>query len=143
MISVASEGSGGFSPRWIERLLTRALATLRVRRADLSVALVSTATSRRLNRTYRDRDRATNILSFSLTDRRNPAVLQGELVLCLPVIRREAPRFGRSVNEHLALLLIHGLLHLKGFDHVRRTDQDRMERFEQRLLRVCLPKSRS
>lgn len=78
---------------------------------ELSIAFVSNAESRRLNRTYRGKDKPTNVLSFPLSKN------SGELVLAPNVILREAPKFNLSVRAMTAYLTIHGLLHLKGMDH--------------------------
>jgi probable rRNA maturation factor len=78
---------------------------------SLSIAYVRAAKSRELNKKYRKKDRATNILSFPL--RKN----MGELVLCPEVIKKEAKNFDRTFEEFLGFLVIHGMLHLKGRQH--------------------------
>ena len=93
---------------------------------------------RRLNRRWRSIDHATNVISFALQDLRpgqrpRPEPL-GDIVLSLPVIRREARRSGTDFEEHLAHLLIHGLLHLLGFDHGEEKQARQMESEERRLL---------
>jgi probable rRNA maturation factor len=100
-------------------ILPGALVTLRV---------VGTAEGRRLNRSFRKRDYATNVLSFSY-DRRH-----GDIVLCHPVIRREAKEQRKSLASHYAHLVVHGILHLRGHDHARKSDAQRMERREIRIL---------
>jgi probable rRNA maturation factor len=78
---------------------------------SLSIAYISSKKSRELNKKYRKKDRATNVLAFPL--RKN----EGELVLCKPVIRHEAKDFGKTFDQFLGFLVIHGMLHLKGLDH--------------------------
>ncbi len=78
---------------------------------ELSVAVVSSREMRTLNRRHREKDATTDILSFSLSDR------SGEIVLCVPEIRKQAPTFGRTVKNFTQFLFIHGLLHLKGLRH--------------------------
>jgi probable rRNA maturation factor len=80
---------------------------------------------RSLNRTFRNRDRATNVLTFAT----------GDIVLCHPVIRREARAQGKSVAAHYAHLVVHGCLHLRGYDHEKKRDAARMEAREIRILR--------
>ena len=92
-------------------------------RYEASITFVSPREMRRLNRLYRGKDEATDILSFSLGKR------FGEILLCASEIRKEAKHFGRSPANFLLFLLIHGLLHLKGLRH-----GSKMERTE-RILR--------
>ncbi|MGH7249805.1 MAG: rRNA maturation RNase YbeY, partial [Minisyncoccia bacterium] len=76
---------------------------------DLSIALVSKQKSRELNRKYRKKDKATNVLSFALSKN------SGELVLCPAVIQTEAKNLARTYKGWLGFLVIHGMLHLKGY----------------------------
>ena len=78
---------------------------------SLSIAFVSEAKSREINKKYRNKDRATNVLSFPLRKG------EGELVLCKTVIMREAKKFDKKFEEWLGFLVIHGMLHLKGLEH--------------------------
>jgi probable rRNA maturation factor len=80
-------------------------------RYELSIAIVGNTLSKKLNRTYRGKDKPTNVLSFPLSKN------SGELILTPSVIAREAPKFGVSVRVMTAYLVIHGMLHLKGLDH--------------------------
>lgn len=95
-----------------------------------TLRVVGAAEGRRLNRAFRDRDYATNVLSFSYGRNR------GDIVLCHPVIVREAREQGKSLQAHYAHMVVHGLLHLRGLDHGRRADAARMERREVRILRA-------
>lgn len=94
-----------------------------------TLRVVGAAEGRRLNRAFRGRDYATNVLSFSYGRGR------GDLVLCHPVIAREARDQGKTLQAHYAHMVVHGLLHLRGLDHARRADAARMERREIRILR--------
>ena len=93
--------------------------------------MVGSTESRRLNARYRNKPHATNVLSFQY--RAKP--LAGDVVLCHPVIAREAKAQGKILAAHYAHLVVHGVLHLRGHDHVRNRDARRMERTEARLLR--------
>jgi len=93
---------------------------------------VGTAEARILNRRYRGLDYATNVLSFPYALSRG--LVQGDIVLCAPVIAREALAQGKTVEAHFAHLTVHGLLHLQGRDHLRRRDAERMEALERKLL---------
>lgn len=96
---------------------------------------------RRLNRRWRSIDRPTNVLSFPLeklqAGTRPPAGPLGDVVLALPVARREARALGLGFERHLGRLLIHGMLHLMGHDHDRRAEAQRMEELERRLAADC------
>jgi len=96
------------------------------------VRIVGTAEARRLNRRYRGEDHATNVLSFPYALSRS--LVHGDIVLCGPVIAREARDQGKPLEAHFAHLIIHATLHLQGHDHVRRRDAERMEAVEKKLL---------
>jgi len=100
--------------------------------AEITVRVVGAAEARTLNRRYRGRDYAANVLSFPYVLRHG--LVQGDIVLCAPVIAREALTQGKTVEAHLAHLTVHALLHLQGYDHLRRRDAARMEALEKKLL---------
>jgi probable rRNA maturation factor len=100
------------------------------REALVTVRYVAEAEGRRLNREYRGRDRATNVLTFVYAAR----PLAGDIVICAPIVAREARAQGKPVEAHHAHLLVHGLLHLQGYDHERESEAARMERRERRVL---------
>lgn len=108
--------------RNVERVAARAL---HVAGCTADVVLTDDRTIRRLNYQDRGRNKSTNVLTYE-----NPA----EILLAFGVVRREAAESGRSVAAHLAHLLIHGALHLQGFDHHHAGDARRMEGREARLL---------
>ena len=93
---------------------------------DITVRIVGTREGRALNRRFRAQDKATNVLSF-------PDTL--DIVLCHPVIAKEARAQGKPLAAHYAHLVVHGALHLRGYDHLGRRDAERMERAEIRILR--------
>ena len=95
----------------------------------VTVRIVGTSEARRLNSNYRSRNRATNVLSFAYGDG------TGDLVLCHPLIAREAHAQRKPLAAHYAHLVVHGLLHLRGYDHETRQHATRMERVETRVLR--------
>jgi len=99
--------------------------------AEISVLVVQEEEMRKLNREWRGHDSSTNVLSFPTGD----GELLGDIVLCEPVIRREAEHMGKSYDSHVAHMLLHGMLHLFGFDHETRVDAERMERIEIRALK--------
>jgi probable rRNA maturation factor len=86
---------------------------------------------RALNARYRGRDYATNVLTFVYDD---VVPLAGDVVLCVPVLRREARAQGKSFRAHCAHLIVHGMLHLQGYDHRRAAEARRMETREATVL---------
>jgi probable rRNA maturation factor len=103
---------------------------------ELVIRLVDEAESRRLNHRYRGKDAPTNVLSFPFeAPPEVPSHLLGDLVICAPVVAREARQQGKSVKAHWAHMVIHGLLHLLGYDHQEDAQARRMESRERELLR--------
>jgi len=103
----------------------------------VTLRVAGAAETRRLNRTYRGRDEATNVLSFAypratVGAARDPR--PGDIVLCHPVIAREARAQRKSLEAHYAHLVVHGMLHLGGFDHQRMREALRMQRKETAIL---------
>ncbi len=119
-----------------ERWVSAAVAGARRRRAtELSIRLVGVDEGRLLNLQYRGRDYATNVLSFPAE--LPPGVrlpLIGDLIVCAPVVAREAAEQGKAARDHYAHLTVHGVLHLLGYDHERDADAERMEALETRVL---------
>ena len=113
-------------------MLRRCVAAALARDADITLRFVGRDEGRRLNRRYRGKDRPTNVLSFVYDDERD--VLRGDIVLCTPVLRREAQQQGKALAAHCAHLVVHGTLHLQGYDHVADTDATRMEAREAAIL---------
>ena len=93
-----------------------------------TLRIVGAAEGRKLNRQYRKKPYATNVLSFPYEDG------DGDVVLCHPVIAREAREQGKTLAAHYAHLVLHGLLHLRGYQHEKKREAERMERLEIRLL---------
>ena len=108
-------------------------ATLAGGGARVTVRFVGAMEGRRLNREFRGRDQATNVLAFRY-DRGAGGALAGDIVLCAPVIAREARQQGKPLRAHYAHLAVHGALHLCGYEHERTSDAERMETAEKRIL---------
>lgn len=111
---------------------------LRQRSADseLTIRLVDEEEGRELNRTWRGKDYATNVLSFpaDVPDELLDIPLLGDLVICVPVVEREAVEQGKTLDAHWAHLVIHGCLHLLGYDHIDDEEAEEMEALERILL---------
>lgn len=101
--------------------------------AQIAVRIVGEDEGRSLNRDWRGKDYATNVLTFDYE--REPLIV-ADIVLCAPVVEREAAEQGKPLEAHYAHLLIHGALHAQGHDHQRRRDAERMEAIERELLQA-------
>lgn len=111
----------------------------RIREADLAIRIVGNEEGRALNRHYRGKDQATNVLSFpaELPEGFPQGVrlpLLGDILLCAPVIAREAREQRKPLAAHYAHMTVHGALHLLGWDHDDTTEADCMERLEREIL---------
>jgi len=111
----------------------------RIREADLAIRIVGAREGRSLNRHYRGKDYATNVLSFpaELPQGLPKGVklpLLGDLVICAPVVAREAKEQKKRLVEHYAHLTVHGALHLLGWDHENEADAICMEQLEREIL---------
>ena len=143
---------------WLRRTAEAVLSAARADNAELSLVLVSDRRMRTLNRRYRKKDGATDVLAFPLTltlsgapiappiamghgrgkgEGRKPPMLLGDVVISVPTARRQAAEFGHGLREELRHLLVHAVLHLMGYDHERGPrDAALMARKEQAILKV-------
>lgn len=94
---------------------------------ELSVALINDAEMQDLNKAYRGKDRPTNVLSFP---DEGPAPLLGDIVVALETVQREAKEKSISLSDHFVHMIIHGFLHLQGYDHIDPDEAEHMERLE-------------
>jgi probable rRNA maturation factor len=113
----------------------------RIREADLAIRIVDAREGRALNRHYRGKDYATNVLSFPADAAEGVKLpkgvkmpLLGDLVICAPVVAREAKEQGKPLNDHYAHLTVHGVLHLLGWDHEDEREAECMEKLEREIL---------
>lgn len=102
--------------RQLERRLKRQV------NGNLSIAFIGEKEMRRLNREYRHKDKVTDVLAFPLNERDDEGVLLGEVLICYPQAKRQAAERGHTGREEVLDLLIHGTLHVLGYDH--ETDKD-------------------
>lgn len=98
--------------------------------AEIALRLVDAEEGQSLNRDYRSKDYPTNVLTFPLND--DP--LMGDIVLCAPVVEKEAAEQNKSLEAHYAHLTVHGVLHLQGYDHENEWDAETMEALETQIL---------
>ncbi len=106
--------------------------------SELSILLVNDTQMQEMNRLYRSKDKTTDVLAFSMRDGQypdiNPAIL-GDIVISLPTAGRQAREKNHGIYKEIAILLIHGMLHLIGYDHERgRKEEQKMRRMEKKIL---------
>lgn len=96
--------------------------------SELVIRVVDANESQKLNKTFRDKDYPTNVLSFPADIQlpEGPTIL-GDIAICLPVVKREADEQSKRFNQHFAHMVVHGCLHLMGYDHEDEDDADQME----------------
>jgi probable rRNA maturation factor len=128
-VEVAPRFRGIVDDEWLRGVVARVLAAEGVSSADVGVVVTGDATVRDLNRRYRGEDAPTDVLSFAFGEDAGEFVLPpgestrlGDVAISLPAARRQAKQAGHSLEREVALLLVHGLLHLLGYDHA--TDDD-------------------
>jgi len=126
------------APATLKRFVEAALGA---RKGELTIRIVGPAESRDLNHRYRGKDKPTNVLSFpfdpsSLGDVARGEEPIGDLVVCASVVAQEAREQGKPLRAHWAHMVVHGCLHLAGYDHVRDADARVMEDKERKILRA-------
>jgi len=117
--------------RWVEAALLGP--------AELSIRFVDAGEGQALNRQYRGKDYATNVLTFAYNegeDLGEDDPTQADIILCTDVLMREAQEQGKTVEEHAAHLVVHGVLHAQGYDHEHDEEADEMEQFERDIMEV-------
>lgn len=120
--------------RWVKAALILSEAEKRDLTAEITLRIVGIDEGYFLNQTYRQKAYATNVLTFGFESEDlllplSPA-LSGDIVLCAPVIEREAQEQNKTIEAHYAHLVVHGMLHLQGYDHVIARDAEEMEALE-------------
>ena len=101
--------------------------------AELAIRFVDAAEGQALNRDYRHKDYATNVLTFAYSEDEDGPV-QADIVLCTDVLEKEAKEQRKSLEAHCAHLVVHGVLHAQGYDHIEEEEADEMEGIEAEIL---------
>ena len=115
---------------WVEQALQQAYPGL-----EQSIRVVDEVESRQLNKAYRGKDRPTNVLSFpSEQSELLDYDYLGDLVICAVVVEAEAAQQGKSLTAHWAHMIVHGMLHLQGYDHLDESEAEQMETLEIEIL---------
>lgn len=122
-------------------LATLAKAAPRVL-GDITIVLIGDEEIRRLNARYRDKDKATDVLSFNIEDGLKEGEPFGDVVVSVETARRQARTYGAPLAEEMRRLIVHGTLHLCGYDHHERKEAARMHGLTRRLLRALRTEGR-
>ncbi|MFL0795902.1 MAG: rRNA maturation RNase YbeY [Cellvibrionaceae bacterium] len=133
-LQVATEATDIPTPEDFQRWSTAALQKQQ-EGTELSIRIVDDEESRQLNHQYRDKDKPTNVLSFPADI--PPEVelpLLGDLVICAPVVQQEAKEQNKTLEAHWAHMVVHGTLHLQGYDHIEDAEAEVMEQLETDIL---------
>ena len=129
-IQMASASEEAPDPQSIERWVSAALNNQRDS-TELSIRIVDTEEGQALNEQFRGSTGATNVLSFPFENESpEPLPLIGDIVICAPLVLKEANEQNKTLNAHWAHMIIHGVLHLLGYDHQNETDANLMESLE-------------
>lgn len=136
MLDIANYTNFHISEDFVKKNLTRAIKFLKLQKIDLSVAFVAPTVIKKLNLTYRGQNQATDILSFGYFF--EGSQLDGELVICPAVAIKNGKKHGLSLNWELQRLLVHGLLHLVGYDHEKTKEAATMERRENKIIKSII-----
>lgn len=102
--------------------------------AELTIRFVDAEEGQALNREYRAKDYATNVLTFAYSETADDPVVQADIILCTDVLQREAAEQGIPLVQHAAHLVVHGVLHAQGYDHENDEDAEEMEALETEVL---------
>jgi len=148
-ISIEEKFRGLVNEDWVRRIAQQVLnAESATPPYDVSIAFTDSQTVRRLNRDYRGVDEPTDVIAFHMLPEKeaapffvlppNGVTRLGEVIISYPQAVEQAKEQGHSVEHELALLIIHGILHLLGYDHEKPEEEKRMRGKEQELLEKCL-----
>ncbi len=116
---------GKISERWIRERVERILQILGVDNAEVSILITDDKEIRRLNSLYRGKDSPTDVLSFPMGDRVGGRLLLGDVVISLDTAGRQARELGHTIEEEIQRLLVHGVIHLLGYDHELGGEEER------------------
>jgi probable rRNA maturation factor len=133
-IQMASASEEAPDPQSIERWIGAAIGDQR-ESTELSVRIVDAEEGKALNEQFRGSTGATNVLSFPFENESpQPLPLIGDIVICAPVVAKEAREQNKALNAHWAHMIIHGVLHLLGYDHQNENDANLMESLETKIM---------
>ncbi|MDO9399753.1 MAG: rRNA maturation RNase YbeY [bacterium] len=120
----------------VKKIAELFLQTYHFNNKEISLAFVNDQISKKLNKTYRGIDKATDVLSFSMTDVDNDNFL-GEIIINYEQIKRQAKQAGHNIQQELIFILVHGLLHLAGYDDATEKGADEMDKLGKKFINLC------
>ena len=133
-LALAVQGLEDFAGLPARATLARWIRAALAGDATITLRFVGSREGEQLNRTFRGKDTATDVLTFDYAPQGSGGLVCADIVICPPVVRMGARRRGRTYRDHLAHLVVHGTLHAQGFDHLEPDDAARMEAREVRIL---------
>lgn len=123
---------------YVKKVLNATLKHENINNAVFSVIFVDEETIQNINRDYRNIDRVTDVISFAFEDNGklvyNDVRLLGEIYICIPRMKEQAIEYGHSEKRELSFLAVHGLLHLLGYDHMKKDDEEKMFALQELIL---------
>ena len=133
MIEVNNVTRAEIDEEFLVQVAKKVLTGENRKKSDLSIALVGPKRMRELNKRYRKKDKVVNVLSFPFDSAQGKPIAElglGEIVLCVQEVKKDAKKYGMIFEKALAWMLVHGILHLLGYDHAKERDAKHMEQKE-------------
>lgn len=132
MIEIFNQTNSRIPRKLVINLLTQASRYLKIKKLDLSVVFVNRQVIKKLNSEYRHKNQATDVLSFNYGFKKNS--LEGEIIICYPVLKTNAKKYQNSLKQELVKILIHSFLHLVGYQHTQNKDARQMEKLSTQII---------
>ena len=127
-----------FNYKNIDKVIKRVLKHEHVKNAYFGVIFVNLEEIQRINKEYRGIDKVTDVISFALEDRKDNINMDmhilGDIYICIPKMIEQANAYGHSIKRELSFLTVHGLLHLLGYDHMTKEDEEKMFGLQELIL---------
>lgn len=133
IVEIRKAVKNSISSKSIKDMVVIVLHFLKVRNSEMSVAIIGDGEMRKINKVYRGKDKTTDVLSFNLSN--SKSLLEGEILISWPQLKRQAHEYRTTLKQELARLLVHGITHLVGYDHeLGERDRRKQERVEKKIL---------
>ncbi len=127
-----------FNYNYLDKVIKRVLKHEHVKNAYFGVIFVNLEEIQRINKEYRGIDKVTDVISFALEDRKDNINMDmhilGDIYICIPKMIEQANSYGHSIKRELSFLTVHGLLHLLGYDHMTKEDEEKMFGLQELIL---------
>lgn len=124
--------------KYLDKIIKATLDLEKVKKATFSIIFVNDQDIKQMNKDYRTQDKITDVISFAFEDngdmRYNGWRLLGDIYICIPQMKRQALLYKNSEQYELSFLVVHGLLHLLGYDHQEKDDEEKMIRLQELIL---------